>query len=1287
MKKLIILIVMLILNTNIIFAGYGSNAGYSTTKKINIENQQWVLIAYTGGREVNISSNTVSAQYSILGSSAYDGNISYPANWNYNESSGISDDNDTMRVNDGVEDNATFNIEVQSSYWSQLLAHKNFSLNNIGEVAVEFTQDSSFMNLTASSDNDINSSYLMEIKLDGTDSSTDTILKLNYNDNYLGKIFTLYLDANESNNTAYTMTVIDGTSYILNDTTTLSTRPKTCELFEFNTTIGDGVTDNNNTYGASQIVPNLAISSNAYYTVAKFNAKGQSWMLYEANLTGDGVIMDGGLQDSNGSVNRVEKGSAYWYRMNLDSSADVNMSITIKDEDVEIDDISLEDDSWNLVALPKGHIKHSQGGLIILGTSDGDTLNFTGTIGDTEDASTNSIILKGASTLGHAKTINSFIDGKDGNGTLFEVPIRAYPINSKSSIFLVADTKIDFEINGATSIYSIGGDLYSSTSGKTKFGESAIAIHISDFINRVGVGTFTIEIPELYNSFSGVEVNLSNVSQDGLSSTYGTALANLRNNIESAMYNQACLHTKGDYNINQFDSDFDGEDDSFLIALKARYERNTTADLSNPTACSDKDVIRDDYNDKYLRIGVRENTYITPYLAKLDNNFSIAHIIDTSGNIYAKGSLSTDTTTVTINNLNYLGSSINSDRQNLFDNYIEWNLTKESDINSEGNYIYFVSNSRTLKLAESNVSEHNLSGASKYSILSQKDKNDVLMDVHYLTPTERKAQIWANGYDLNSTLVKGIITNVFTLADLAQAPLVSGGNLANAVEGIAGYSSTNNLNINTIWSVDMPKSGPLYDIVSKMGKPPKRILTFRNGKYLSLNLENTLDTSEWFNSENLYFISAFNGYWIRTDSNMDSYTINNTITSIDSEEFVLKTSYDMSSGTTSNYIFNKWLIKNVGSSSGFSTSMHNISIADINMSAKFTSANSGGDRYEVLIDPFTFSDFNESGFNGISKSITIANGFESSILASPITYSYTKPTPPTVIGTNNNVLTVNGLDGTLEVHLCYVDEVNLSFTRIASSTNSFFKMKPQDINVSSQSISNSYTLIGSDINETKIKFFNIKNNGLSSDVTTVIYPLFNVALINPETSGGDYNMSKATVNDLNQTEWFDADGDGSKEAQVIYNIISDDGTDGHSTSTPSRYDINGTKITLSGTHTYFSDTNATDGIQILSSQSGKDAVLSYRPNGVTTNIIYTADSYNMDIYDGLEGKYIADIDFRNNAKHYKYSGTKWYLYSEDTNKIYVGIFEVNATGGDQFVDCSDSATNCNTLTTTRTLSE
>ena len=44
MKKLILLIVTLLLSINITFAGYGSIAVYSTTKKVNIENQQCVLI-------------------------------------------------------------------------------------------------------------------------------------------------------------------------------------------------------------------------------------------------------------------------------------------------------------------------------------------------------------------------------------------------------------------------------------------------------------------------------------------------------------------------------------------------------------------------------------------------------------------------------------------------------------------------------------------------------------------------------------------------------------------------------------------------------------------------------------------------------------------------------------------------------------------------------------------------------------------------------------------------------------------------------------------------------------------------------------------------------------------------------------------------------------------------------------------------------------------------------------------------------------------------------------------
>ena len=1329
MRKSISLVAALALSSSVAFAGYGSNAGYSTTKKINIENQQWILVGYPGGSAVSTpstGSTTVAAQDSIPGTSTYNGNIYYPANWN-NEIVGGVDTNNTIYLGEGTEDNATFNIEAKSTYWSQLLAHSSYSISNVGEPAVVFTQSPDFMNLATGTSVPAGT---MVIKLDGTDTTTDAILEIDLHNQYVGKTFTLYLDANESNNTSYTMTAVIGTAYILNDPNAgSSSRPTTNQLLEFNTTLGYGhygtassiASDNNFSFGIASDGLNYFdigdISKDANYTVAKFNAAGQSWMTYEANLTGDFVISDGGLQNTSEDVNTVEKGSAYWYRLNLKPTLnDLNMSVTVRDEDVGVSDLSLLDDRWHLTSLPKGHIKHSQGGIIIgTTTAAGEPvyLNFKGTVGNIEDVTPSSILVSeaagGASSLVAAKNINNFIDG---NGTLFEVPIRAYPSGTQT-VLIISDTQVDFNMSSTGSAMSIGGASL-GTSGQTILGESAIAIKMNEgFFDRVGAGTFTIEIPDLFSGFTGVDVNLSGVATTG--AAVAASLTALQSNIETAMYNQACLHSKGgDYNITTFDSDFDAVDDSFLIALRAKSERNITADTTNPTACTTNGVTRDAYNDKYLRIGVRENTYVTPYLNKKDGNYTALHVVDTSGRTYAKGSITTGTTSaaITIADAGYnaattIGTagalSIEGNRTTLFGSYVDWNLSTGTPIDgtavpaddADNNYTYFVTSSRTLMLAESNVTDYNLSGASKYSILSQTNKNDVLTDARYLSYATRITSPWVtDSSDVNSTFLKGVISNVFTLADLAQAPLNSGGDLSGASGGIAGYSSSTDLNVNTVWSVDMPTSGPLYDIISATpaGTIPSRILTFRNGSYVSINFNKTTNTSEWFDTEDLYFISAFNGYWVRTDSQMTSYTIN-TATSADSGEKVIRTTYDMTDGTTTNYVFNKWIVDNVGSSSGLDTSMHNISVGDSNMSAQFTSVSSGAERYEILIDPFTFPDFVETGFGTTTKSIVITNGFTSSTLGSPITYSYTKPSAPTVSGTSNNDLTVSAVDTTLKVHLSYVDEANLSFTRLFSQTDTAVTIKPQDLNVSSVFTTGAgYDMIGSDINETKIRLFNVGADGLSSDVTTVIYPLFNVMLINPSTTGAEYNLSLATMSDVNQSEWIDADGDGggTQEELVVYNIISDDGSDNVANAIPSRYDANGTLITVNANHPDFAGGLATDGVQILS-ETGSTVSLSYRPNGVTTAPILSTDYKSMDIYDGTSGvkTYIAKVSFRDNTNNYDYNGTKWYLNAtvNGASKMYVGLFETNSTSSNTFIDCSDTATNCNILNTTRTMSE
>lgn len=1320
MRKSISLVAALALSTTVAYAGYGSNAGYSTTKKINIENRQWVLVGYPGGSAVPTTGGTatyVSAQDSLPPlNTPYNGDIVTPLGWNTNP----ADVNDTMFVGSGNEDNATFSMEATSDYWPELIAHANFSVTNVGEPAISVEYDSTnygdaFTNVdvtggVAQVDNTRN----MEIRLDGAGTSTNPILKIKYAPLYEGVTFTLYLDANESNNTSYTMTFRNNAvAYILNDPAVGSSRPLTYQLFEFNTThggygaIGQVPNDNNSSFGASGIsnlgLPGEIISADANYTVAKFDSNGQSWMIYEGNLTG-GTTVTNSLYDTSGNANQVEKGHAYWYRVNLEDvtttigaidSNELNMSVTVRDEDVGVADISaiLQDNSWNLLTLPKGHFKHSQGGIIVPIDATGATyINFKGPTGSIDSISANAI------QLTSAPAVNSFVEA---NGTLFETPLRAYPAEAGTSILIVTDDQLEFNMTTTAVANSIGGSIIGS-SGKTTVGEPAVGINLNDGFYQKYVGTLTIEIPDLFSGFTGVDVNLS-----GLTSS--STITAVRDNIITAMYNQACLHIGGDYNITDFDADFDGTSDSLLIALKAKGDRNVTADGTNPTACTNNGITRDSYNDKYLRIGIRENTYVKPYLSKLDTNSSAVAVVDSAGNIYAKGTLNSDAANVYISDYtsfwHHAGKSlIEGNRSHSYGTYVEFNLTEDWGAlqgSREGNYTYFITNSRTIDLVEGNLSEYNLTGASKYSIISNTNKRDVLMDATYLTTAERQASLWSGGFDVNTTLLKGVVSYAYTLADLAQAPLVAGGSLNTASQGIGGYASTTDLNINTLWSVDMPTSGPLYDLVSAMGKPPARIATFRNGSYQELNLEKTNDTTKWFDTEDLFFVSAFNGYWVKTDSTMNSYTVN-TPTSQDTGEFIVQTHYDMESGVTSNYVFRKWEVDNVSSTNGLSVSMHNIAIADSNMSAQFTSVTGGADRYEILIDPYTFSDFGETGFAG-TKSVSVTNGFES-LTADPISFdAFSKPAAPSITGTSNNDLTVAAIDGTLEGHLAYIDEANLSFTRFISTTDTALSIAPGDINLTSQLIEGSYTFIGNDINETEIRFINVNTvtvggvdyRGLSSDVTTVTYPLFNVGLINPSatggTLGGDYNLSQATVTDLNQTELIDADGDtsGVKEARVVYELISDDGADLVANSGPVKYDINGTKITISNS----SYGNGYDGVQILStdmsgSATGKTATLAYRPNGLTTGSLGGVGTKYVNVYDGTSGvnKYVAQIGFKHDTQNYDYNGTKWYLYSEDTGKMYVGIFELNVSGSSsQFVNCADESTNCMILNTTRTL--
>jgi hypothetical protein len=1204
-----------------VYSGYGVEAGYPKEFKYNIQNQQWALVGVSGVTKTNqtdfycnnASGNSVGVD--LVSTAPTEGE----ANVTNQDATGAFVSSATGV---GADDNATVSITQESAeYLSQLLAHSKFGTNYVGDVAISFIQKQ--VNSGASAKDNS-----MIIKVDGDTPTTNAIITVNYSSSYNGDTFYISLEANDTNETFYTFTFQNGvTKYLINDPVFV-TQTALNQIIDINNTahLGSGMDSIDVLKSGAQPEGNMSIWS--------WNNTNQSWGMFEANLSGKGVVTDttsdvyySTIYDREGNASLVDRAKAYWIKLNYDRDVlttfggDYNMSVNLIDDDLNATDVAIElanSSGWNLITLPEGHIKHSQTGMCVK-HSNAQTISITGTQGTLRNFKMSS------TSLSTARNLNSAIEG-NSSGVLLK--LRAYPAYDSSDCIMLISDDI-FKVETTLALQTLSGRVVSSNE-LSSYGETALAFHVNEpYLDGDYSGQFVIDFPDLSSGFSGVEINTSSSSINNTQT--------LIDEIKTQLSLQAGLTYKTDYNITDFDANFDGVYDDILIAFKPIYERSSGTNS----------VTGDSHNDKYLRFGIRENSYIKPYLVRYPTSIaktSISVKTPTGEPLLEKGDFYS----------NGAKKSLKSYRDS---SGVEFNMTTFA---TDGNYTYFTTNSRTLDIYEDNTSA-----------------DSILTDVIHLSSTQRKAIDYASyrsrtyGKDLNSSMMAGAIENVYTMADLAQVPLAKSGVLSSS------YSSVVDLKANAVYTADMPKSGPLYDLLST-GKEISKILTFNNGKWRGVTIESDADSraedmKTWFGEQSLFYIDPFHGCWVKTDTSLDSVD-NMSATSADSAENLVSTHFDNYRNVAVNKVYKKWTVNSVSTSNVPSATLE---IKDLNVSFNTITST----KYESLIDVYSmrakdgsYSIFGETGFSA-TQTVYIYDGFVYKNLGN-LVYSIQKPAVITLSDTDNNKFTVNS-DTSNSYILMHKDEVNegdLNDSLIQSSTSKTKTILPSDINFTVNSLD------FNDTNESVIKIYAMHStSGLSGDMHSSYYPHYNSVLLK---SGTD--LTKATESDLAQVEALDTDGDFRSDTYAIYEMISDDGSDANANSTPKKYDIDGNLIDLSAVVAQYS--TGFDGVQVLSTQSNKKVVISYRPNSVSS--LSTQPLNMMRIFDS--GVEIAQIGFKSSAGH-DYNGTKWYLYSEHTDKMYVGVFEKNTTSGaiNTSWDCSASSSNANTkcyrLNTTRNL--
>lgn len=1213
-RSMISLATALALTSSIAYAGYGIAAGYSQTKYIDVGDSQWALVGMPGlAKYSTVVPDAISQDVNFL-----DGSSS-PAFYYGNGAVG------TVQIDAAPDNNATAELQASANYESILQSYfgSDYSVTDGTGPAILFTQLQQA---------DMPGPYKMKIYLQYPYDESQLLGTINYDQGYAAP-------ANANKSVLFALDSSNLSSFY-SLTFQVPTAGDTVQVALIDDPNADSVkvwenVDLNSTGTAIEIAGSGSglynVLKEANLTVYEHNAFGGDWRRFDANSSEiNGTSYYNNIYNLSDEEAALTKGKAYWYKTsfkdpNGGAVTEHNYTVTIRNDSLSTADLqaNIATDGWSLVALNEGHIRFPQTGMVVdlTGSGANDEIDIQG-LGGT------AVRVALPMDVDNASVVNKAISDLNGSGTL---NIRAYPIDinkdgtNDDGLILVGDH--NFKLTPAwsgtpatiVSLESLGGvDLTDVNLGNEAnmsiVGEQTLAFVVDEeYLASDIAGSLTIEIPNLTGT-TGVVVE----SHSGITTAAGLA-TEIRSRLSETVDDGGAGLNANDYNVSVFYPFFD-ESGFGLNTNRKAIMISIKPDNKIPSTR--------DYKGEYLRFGIQDNTYVKPY-AGLSNSSNYLVVKDLTGDDLN----SSKAQTAANGKLALTAGSIAIKQQTNDDTNNDFNLTYAAKFNKDANYTYFVTTDRTLDIYEVNSS-------------------DVIKDVKFLSSSNRAVTYSDSGnIDLNRTINYGLVQNVFTLDDLSQAKLTSDGNLSNFdSEAISTYehnftvdhySDVTDLTLNTVWSSDLPDSGPLYDLVTA-GFVPTNIFTYSHRgdiKWHEIDLGSTFDPANWLSSDSLVYLAPENGYWVRTNSS--AATLDTAIPTTVAETTGAKTvitHFDNTNNKTYNYVYTQFDI-NVDNTNALTTTtlLHNVKVGGTQVSGKSTSIQ--GESYEVYVDPFAFSDMSESG--AFSKSVDVSNGYVNTS-ATAISTAYSKPAQinPVISGDS---IGYTGSD-TLAVHKEYIDENNSENTVVTLSGTTILPT----------SIVYEYNdwQSGED-NQTTLKLFVTNSDGLSSDLNETIYVPFNAVRLKT----GETEYSEVNDLDMDFVEYLDADADGTAETYVIYEVLSDDGTDNTASTAPTKVDINGTVVT--GTKA-----NYNDGVQVLSTVSGKSVVMTYRPMMTSQATTQTTDS-TMAIYDGSTE--LARIEFSND---YIATGSKFYLYSEETNSLYMADFGDGNITQNWKVDCS-----------------
>jgi|GEM_PF-3562296 len=955
------------------------------------------------------------------------------------------------------------------------------------------------------------------------------------------------------------------------------------------------------------------------------------------------------LQDTNSTLfssHNTKRGAGYWYK--LDDASEDNATISIVDSGLALaTDVDLHTNTaegWSLVALPEDKMTNGQTGMFVncsvgaggISSINGiynQSIDFT-TFSAGTTTNTDEINVSGGgnnssvSAADEIKKLNHIL-ALNSSGSSY-LNIKAYPAKWSDGTAEVNGTMLisshDFNVSfgGTCTASSLAGvDLLNggSADGTTRYGEQAVAVTVNQDLMSVanGAGQLKIQLPGI----ATYDVNLSGqTTVTGVMQEINATLMGYRGNSTDAL-------TAGDFNLTLFGTEFAGDDNgtSFVNTFSDANVTNVLIAVKAPRDRTGGTINGSNYKDSYLRLGVAEGSYVKVFENNIqggvgDGNLSL---VDTSS-----GTIITADANI----------SDNGYRTFFTDNSLyDFNLT------ADGNFTYLLTNDRFVDLFEVNRSEDNITD---------------------ITLATAGTYTRSNSAEANVTITKGYITNVYTLDKLAESAITTGQTSTSGLNGqVTLNTTTDNLKINYVWSVSVPKSGLLYDILSTKGHKVDDVWTFKNGEWFHINTSE--DPAKW-NTYTMAETKAAVGYWVKSTPTTTT-TLTATPDSSDTTINVI-THYNNSASTTTNYV----MLERGFTIDGVSSTHPDAKKA---LYAEFNSDVGVGEfatigQYNMHLNPYVYADLKENvGTMTMNGSVKLYDGFSQGTEGT-FTTTYSKPSTPAIKIVNNTItgLTSMVTNLTTDGMLLYsgnINEANVSENIITSifggSTSTILP-----------SIDDNITTIRA-VNRAEVKGTNDTTTGtggyLVSDIQTLSYaPVFaltsyDTANQTPLLDTSDTNVTVSSAEIINLVNVLTSTGSTATKADKY--VTNTTGT------FLTKLDNTADTVTYEG---YIVNAVNNNGVQVTSlTGCSTGAALAYEPAKV-----YSYNSIpplTFVVRDATSGTALARVQHTADYNSTDYSMFYLYCNNGGTETVYEGNFSItNHDNSEQNLTAITGASQC-----------